>query len=210
MKQKKLWLSIFILAFIGIIFVIICNLYILSFGRNIISSVDAVEARPLAIIFGGGMKDDGITMTQMQEDRVKRGVELYKAGKVQKLLMTGDDGGNNADEVGAMKKYAVAAGVPDKDIDIDPHGYNTFKSCDRAGLIYHIPKSIVISQSFHLSRIMYFCSSIQNLDVVPVSADLRDYGVWAKIWPSGGREWLARVKAVVSNKVESVGNIVVY
>ncbi len=210
MKYKKLCISTFILGICGIIFVIICNFYILSFGKNIISSVEKVEPRSLAIVFGGGMQDDGVTMTEMQEDRVKRGIELYKAGKVQKLIMTGDDGGNNADEVGAMKKYAVAAGVPDTDIDLDPHGYNTFKSCDRAANLYHVTSTIVVSQSFHLSRIMYFCSYIQNLDVVPVSADLRNYGVWAKIWPQGGREWLARVKAVVSNRVESIGNIVVY
>jgi vancomycin permeability regulator SanA len=210
MKYKKFWLSLLTLAISGIIFVIACNLYILSFGRNIISSVEKVEPRSLAIIFGGGMKEDGITMSEMQEDRVKRGIELYKAGKVQKLMMTGDDGANNGDEVHAMEKYAITAGVRAEDIDIDPHGYNTYKSCGQAGLIYHVPKSFVISQSFHLSRIMYFCSYIQNLDVQAISADLRDYGFRGKWLIAGFRESLARVKAVVSGQVEGVGHVIVY
>lgn len=210
MKQKKLLWIFCILAFCGFAFIVACNIYILSFGKNSISSVDAVEPRPLAIIFGGGMKEDGVTMSEMQEDRVKRGIELYKAGKVQKLLMTGDDGANNGNEVGAMEKYAIAAGVPDDAVDIDPHGYNTFKSCDRAANLYNVTSTIVVSQSFHLHRIAYFCSHEQGINVEPVSADLREYGTKGRWVTAGLREWLARVKAVVSGKSESIGNVVVY
>jgi SanA protein len=210
MKQKKLLWIFCILALCGFAFIVASNLYILSFGRNIASAVDVVEPRPLAIVFGGGMKEDGVTMSEMQEDRVKRGIELYKAGKVQKLLMTGDDGANNGNEVGAMEKYAIAAGVPDEAVDIDPHGYNTFKSCDRAANLYHVTSTIVISQSFHLHRIVYFCGFQQGMDVEAVSADLRDYGFKGDWLTAGLREWLARVKAVVSGKSEFVGNVVVY
>ncbi len=210
MKYKKTFWILLLLALAGLVFVLVCNLYILSFGRNIASSVEAVQPRPLAIVFGGGMKDDGVTMSEMQEDRVKRGIELYKAGKVKKLLMTGDDGANNADEVDAMKKYAVEAGVPDEDITLDGLGYNTFKSCDRAGLIYHVDSAVVVSQSFHLPRIVYFCGAQQGIDVEPVSADLRDYGFKGDWVTAGVREWLARVKAVVSGISEDVGNVVVY
>lgn len=210
MKNKKVFWTLLFLALVGFVFIVACNLYILSFGRNIASSVDVVEPRPIAIVFGGGMKEDGVTMSEMQEDRVKRGIELYKAGKVQKLMMTGDDGANNGNEVGAMEKYAVAAGVPDEAVDIDPHGYNTFKSCDRAANLYHVTSTIVISQSFHLHRIAYFCGHEQGMDVEAVSADLRDYGFKGDWVTAGLREWLARVKAVVSGKSELVGNVVVY
>ena len=105
-KYKKIWLTLLILALIGFVVLIGCNLYILSFGKNIVSSVDAVAPRPIALIFGGGMKKDGVTMSEMQEDRVIRGVQLYKAGKVEKLFLTGDDGANNGNEVDAMMKAA--------------------------------------------------------------------------------------------------------
>lgn len=199
----------FLICLLGIFFVFILNLYILSFGKGkIFSSVETVSPVSVALVFGGGMKDDGVTMSEMQEDRVKRAIQLYKAGKVQKLIMTGDDGGNNADEVGAMKKYAMENGVPATVIEIDPHGYNTFKSCSRAKQVFHLDEVIAISQTFHLSRILYFCSH-DGIETTGLSADLRDYGWRGKIWTGGLREWLARVKAVVSQKSEVVGNLLV-
>lgn len=197
-------------SFIFLCFTLASNIYILSFAKgNIFVSTQDVPTGTVALVFGGGMKKDGVTMSEMQEDRVKRGIELYTAGKVQTLFMTGDDGANNADEVSAMKKYAIDAGVPESAIQIDPHGYNTYKSCERAAQVYHITNTIVISQDFHLPRIIYFCSR-QGIQVVGVSATLREYGLEAKIWPQGLREWLARVKAVAAGQSQTIGNVVVY
>lgn len=210
MKVLKIILYTFIsgVIFIGAI-ILFSVFYIQSFGKNIASSVEEVDPQTLALIFGGGMKEDGVTMSEMQEDRVKRGIELYKAGKVQKLRMTGDDGANNSNEVVAMHDYAVKAGVPDEAVDTDPHGYNTYKSCDRAAHVYGVTSTVAISQSFHLPRITYFCEG-QGIEVVALSANLRDYGWWGRLWPAGIREALARVKAVVAGQSESVGNVVVY
>jgi len=210
MNYKKIFGYIFVVGILGVgITILLSYVYIQSFGDNIISDVQAAPEKSVALIFGGGMKEDGITMSEMQEDRVKRGIELYKAGKTQRLIMTGDDGANNGNEVSAMHDYAVKAGVPDEAVDTDPHGYNTYKSCDRAKNVYGVTSTIAISQSFHLPRIVYFCEG-QGIEVTPVSANLRDYGWWGRVWPSGVRESLARVKAVVAGKSESVGNVVVY
>ena len=210
MNYKKAIGYLFVVGTLGVGIVILAAwLYVQSFGDNIISDVNAVPKKSVALIFGGGMKEDGITMSEMQEDRVKRGIELYKAGKAEKLIMTGDDGANNGNEVDAMHDYAVKGGVPDEAVDTDPHGYNTYKSCDRVKNIYGVTSTIAISQSFHLPRIVYFCEG-QGIEVTPVSANLRDYGFWGKFWPAGVRESLARVKAVVAGQSESVGNVVVY
>lgn len=199
----------FLICSLCICFILFSNLYILSFGKGkIFSSVETLSPAPVALVFGGGMKDDGVTMSEMQEDRVKRAVQLYKVGKVQKLIMTGDDGGNNADEVGAMKKFAIENGVPTAAIETDPHGYNTFKSCSRARNVFDLDEVIAISQTFHLSRILYFCSH-DGIKTIGLSADFRDYGWRGKIWTGGMREWLARVKAVISQKSEIVGNMLV-
>lgn len=189
--------------------VLLCNLFILQYQKNIISDVGSIQPRPVALIFGGGMKEDGKTMSEMQTDRVIQGVNLYKAGKVQKLLMTGDDGANNADEVDAMEAYAISLGVPDEAVDIDPHGYNTYKSCVRAKQVYGLTSVIAVSQNFHLPRILYFCTR-EGIDVIGSPADLRAYGWWAHVWPQGLREVLARVKAVASGTSSKVGNIVVH
>lgn len=193
-----------------LLFVILSNFYILSFGKGkIYTSVQDIPTSTVALVLGGGMKKDRVTMSEMQSDRVIQAVELYKTGKVKKLIMTGDDGANNVDEVHVMHDVAVAFGVPDEAVDIDPHGYNTFKSCARAKQEFNLTSLIAISQTFHLPRIIYFCSG-QGIETVGLTADLRDYGIKGKLWPQGLREWLARTKAVVAGKSDAVGNVVVY
>jgi len=173
---------------------LLAHLIILPYGKYIVR--DSVPTSSTALIFGGGMKDP-TTMSEMQEDRVIRGIELYKEGKVAKLVMTGDDGQNRFDEVHAMEAYAIQNGVPDMDVDIDPHGYRTYESCYRAKHVYGTSNTIVISQSFHLPRILYLCRRM-GIEAVGVPADLRDYRA---IWTPYGREALARVKAVLEREV---------
>lgn len=205
-RLKKYLLRVIVFGFLFILF---SNLYIVSFGKGkIYTSIQEVPTSTVALVFGGGMKKDGVTMSEMQSDRVTQAVQLYQAKKVQKLIMTGDDGANNVNEVSAMKSVAEALGVPPEAVEVDPHGYNTYKSCARAKSEFHLTQIIAISQTFHLPRIIYFCEH-QGMKVVGLSADLRDYGIVGKLWPQGLREWLARSKAVVSGKSEVVGNTLV-
>lgn len=165
------------------------NRVILSYDAQIVDTVAEAATTTVAIAFGGGMKD-AHTMSDMQEDRMARAVALYDAGKAGKLLLTGDDGARYFDEVGTMKAYALAHGVPAEDILADPHGYNTFESCRRAKAEFGVEKAVAISQSFHLPRIRYFCTHA-GIDTAGLSADLREYDDW---WAPGLREILARVK----------------
>ncbi len=207
-RRFKTTLGVF--TFIIFLFIVLSNWYIVSFSKNkIYSSFDEVTPAEVALVFGGGMKKDGITMSEMQTDRVTQSVNLYKAGKVKKIIMTGDDGANNSNEVAAMSASAIANGVPPEAVLIDPHGYNTFKSCQRAITEYGVTSTIAVSQKFHLSRIVYYCSH-QGMEVKGLAADLREYGFWKTLWPQDIREWLARAKAVVSARSERVGNVVVY
>jgi len=190
MPMKKI---IFKAILIGIGVLVFANMVILSYSRFIVKDTSALPYREVALIFGGGMEEDG-SMNKMQTDRVIRGIELYKSGKVDKLMMTGDDGFHHDDEVGAMKAYAVQAGVPAEDILVDPHGYRTYESCYRERVVYGMTSTIAISQSFHLPRIAYLCSRI-GIKTTGVSADLRDYN-WKNSYYSNIREVLARLKAV--------------
>lgn len=169
---------------------LIANALILSYHGFIVSA-STVPARPVGLVFGGGMKSPGV-MSDMQTDRVIQGVALYKAGKVQKLMMTGDDGGYVGDEVTFMKQYAIDQGVPAQDIMVDPHGYRTYESCYRERYIYGLTSTIAISQEFHLSRIMYLCQGF-GIDTIGVAADLHDYGFYS--YKMSVREALARLKA---------------
>lgn len=169
---------------------LIANALILSFHGLIIPAATVPE-RPIGLIFGGGMKSSGI-MSDMQTDRVIEGVALYKAGKVTKLMMTGDDGGYVGDEVTFMKQYALEHGVPASDILVDPHGYRTYESCYRERYVYGLTSVIAVSQTFHLSRILYLCQGF-GIETLGVAADLRDYGFDG--YKMEVREALARLKA---------------
>lgn len=136
------------------------------------------------------MRGPGI-QTDMQYDRVKQGIDLYHSKKIQKLMFTGDDGASRADEISAMKEFALSSGVPGQDILIDPHGYRTYESCRRARFEYDVREVIAISQSFHLPRIRYLCEHF-GIRTFGLSADLRAYD---EVWTPYVREAMARVKA---------------
>lgn len=192
--NKRIVFVSFILEIIviGGLFVAYSNFVTFRWRDQIVSDIHSLEKKPIAIVFGGGMKEDG-TMSDMQNDRVEQGIKLYQAGKVDSILVTGDDGAWRFNEVDAMHDAVVAAGVPDEDVEIDPHGYNTYRSCYRAKHQFDINEAIVVSQRFHLYRILYFCNTF-GIDAVGYPADVGPYGLVGTIRTMWIRETLARVK----------------
>lgn len=190
-KTKKiiLWVAGLGLS-VFLAFLIYANALILRWPHQVISVADAPTSS-IALVFGGGMKD-ATTMSDLQADRVSVGIELYKQGKVKKIMMTGDDGAYVSDEVDAMRKAALDAGVPADDILVDPHGYRTYESCYREHFVYGLDSAIAISQNFHLARISYLCDHF-GLKTVGIAADLRDYGFTK--YKMNIREFGARLKA---------------
>ncbi|MCR4256850.1 MAG: YdcF family protein, partial [Candidatus Uhrbacteria bacterium] len=150
------------------------------------------DVRPVeyAIVLGASVKQDG-TPSDALEDRVMEGVDAYKEGKVQKLLMTGDDGAFHINEVETMARVAREAGVPADDIVVDGQGYRTYESCKRAAEKYEITEAVVVTQRFHLSRALFLCSAF-GIDVQGLPADRRTY---QRIGFFFGRDLLASFKA---------------
>lgn len=188
---KKIFLAGLGLGSLGLAFFAYANILITQ-NANQIYSVSSVPTSSLAIIFGGGMKNNGTEMSDMQWDRVEVGAELFKLKKVEQVMITGDDGWFRADEISAMRARLITLGVSEQKILIDPHGYRTYESCLRESELFKINQAIVISQSFHLPRIQYLCEHF-GIETTLVQADLRAYESW---WVPNAREWLARVKAV--------------
>lgn len=141
--------------------------------RPTIHSISEVTPAPVAMVLGASVKLDG-TPSDALRDRVMVGIQLYKEGKVSKLLMTGDDGGFHANEVATMKRLAVEAGVPETDILVDGQGYRTYESCKRAVQVFNIRESIIVTQRFHLARALYLCSNL-GMEAQGVAADLQPY-----------------------------------
>lgn len=184
------------------VLVLVCSTVVESWAKE----VSLKQPHTVALVFGGGMTDQG-EQTSMQADRVAKAAELYKAGTISQLIMTGDDGRNRSNEVEAMKAYAVSLGVPAEAIGIDGIGYNTRTSCinaaDRGD-----EQLTVISQSFHLPRIVYFCDRY-GVKTYPVAADYRDYGIVGTIWVAQVREGLARLKGVWQTEITKAGPIII-
>lgn len=132
-----------------------------------------VPARRVAVIFGAGLWRDG-SPTPILQDRVETGTRLYFAGKVEKLLMTGDNSIIEHNEPEAMRQYALKLGVPDSDIVLDYAGRRTYDSCYRAKEIFRVKEAILITQKFHLARALFLCNAL-GLDGVGVEANNRNY-----------------------------------
>jgi len=141
------------------------------------------------LVLGAGLRPDG-TPNLMLRDRLDKGIELYRAGAAPKLLLSGDNGQEQYDEVNAMKKYALDAGVPPEDIFLDHAGFSTYESMYRARDVFLVKKPIVITQKYHQYRALYTARGL----------GLEAYGVIAKPQAYAGqtqrelREVLARNK----------------
>lgn len=141
------------------------------------------------LVLGCGVRADG-SPSDMLHDRLRRGVELYEAGAAPKLLMTGDHGRKNYDEVDVMKSFAVDAGIPSEDVFMDHAGFSTYESMYRAKEIFQAKKIIIVTQQYHLYRAIYIAESL-GMEAYGVASDYRTYsGQTAR----DVREILARVK----------------
>lgn len=156
-----------------------------------ISDVDCI------LVLGCKVKDDGVP-SHMLEDRLRRGVELYHGKAAPKLLMSGDHGRTEYNEVGAMKAYAINAAVPSSDVFMDHAGFSTYESLYRAKEVFGVKKVILVSQEYHLHRAIYIAEEM-GIEAYGVSADYRTYSGQAK---RDLREVLARCKDILTTAFE--------
>ena len=112
-----------------------------------------------ALVLGCGVYPDG-TPTPMLQERIDKGVELYHEGIVTKIIMSGDHGRLDYDEVNLMKAKAIEAGVPSSDIFMDHAGFSTYDSIYRAQYIFQTPSLIIVSQKYHLPRALYIANKL--------------------------------------------------
>jgi SanA protein len=141
-------------------------------GR-IYTDINAVRPAPVALVLGAGLWKNG-TPTPALYDRVATAADLYKAGKVKKLLMTGDNRFINYNEPEAMRKLAAQLGVPDQDIVLDYAGRRTYDSCYRAKEIFEVKQVVIVTQRFHLDRSLFLCDAM-GVASVGMVADRRVY-----------------------------------
>ncbi|MEI6462143.1 MAG: ElyC/SanA/YdcF family protein [bacterium] len=122
------------------------------------SSIDKVPESYTALVLGAGLEGDG--PSDMLRDRIVSAVELYKAGKVKKLIMSGDNRFEDHNEPKVMIETANKLGVPLSDMQADYAGRRTYDSCYRLKNIFSQTSTIIVTQSFHITRAVFTCESL--------------------------------------------------
>lgn len=150
-----------------------------QYSPAIYSAADVPTER-VALVLGARVYANG-RLSGMLRDRVETAVALYHAGKVQKLLMSGDNGSVEYNEPDAMMAHAIALGVPAEDVQPDYAGRRTYDSCYRAHAIFQVESLVIVTQAFHLPRALFLCSQL-GIPAVGVAADQSTYDPRSLAW----------------------------
>ncbi len=197
MKKFKKLIRVLISVVVCLFVVGVCILTVLNAvvksttSKQILSSSDATKLEDVdcILILGCLVRENGVP-SGMLHDRLTRGIELYNAAAAPKLLMSGDHGRVDYDEVAAMKKFALDAGVPSIDVFMDHAGFSTYESIYRAKEIFQADKILIVTQGYHLYRALYIANQL-GIEAYGVSSDYHRYGGQ---FVRDAREVLARVK----------------
>ena len=168
------------------------NFYVVKSSEKYILDMDkAGEDYDCVLVLGCGVWGD--RPSHMLEDRLLVGIELCKNGASEKLLMSGDHGRDEYDEVNVMKKFATERGLDSEDVFMDHAGFSTYESMYRARDIFKAKKVLIVTQEYHLYRAIFVARRL-GLEAYGVTSDLRDYGgqIFRDI-----REILARNKDLI-------------
>ncbi len=187
----KLLLALIIIGLCLMLVVFGINCYVVfSVDENIISEDLAAELSDVdcILVLGAGVRENG--PSPMLQDRIDTGVSLYHLGSSSKMIMSGDHGRVDYDEVNVMKDVAISSGVPSQDIFMDHAGFSTYESLYRAKEIFGVKKIVIVTQRYHLYRALYIAREL-GIEAYGVTADPRRYrgAVYREV-----REVLARNK----------------
>ena len=170
---KKLVSAAICIGIICAIAVFGINFYVKkSAEKYILTPENAGSGYDCILVLGCGV--NGSTPSYMLEDRLLQGIELYKNGASGKLLMSGDHGRKNYDEVNVMKDFATDRGIASEDVFMDHAGFSTYESMYRAKEIFKAEKILIVTQNYHLYRAIFDARAL-GLDAYGVASDPRSY-----------------------------------
>lgn len=194
-KKLKIILSVFfVLVLCGaLVFGTVNGIVVGKSKPYILSGTDcaALEDVNCILVLGCAVWNNE-TLSPMLRDRVTTGLSLYQSGVSEKLLMSGDHGRENYDEVNHMKQFFVDAGVDPEVVFLDHAGFSTYESMYRARDIFGVKKVVIVTQGYHLYRAVYIARAL-GLDAYGVASDLQDYALYTDV-RNAIRESLARIK----------------
>ena len=172
MKLIKYLIVIIIIFFVIVISI---NLYVkLSTKSQILDLEKAKSISDVDCIIVLGAEIWGDKPSPMLEDRLLEAINLYNNKISNKIIMSGDHGKEDYDEVNIMQKFAIEKGIPTEDIFMDHAGFSTYESVYRAKEIFQAKKVIIITQKYHLYRALHIANSLE-IEAYGVNSDPRRY-----------------------------------
>lgn len=172
---KRIIIGLLLFIILGIVSVFSINAYVKISTNDQIVSLDEFSSKDnidCIIVLGAGVWKG--KPSAMLEDRLFEGINLYIEGVAPKIIMTGDHGREEYDEVNIMKQFAIDKGVPSEDIFMDHAGFSTYESIYRAKEIFEAKNVVIVTQEYHLYRALYIANQL-GLNAYGVASNPREY-----------------------------------
>ena len=194
---KRLVIGTSFIVIILAFFILVINIYIMkSTEKYVFTKVADLPSKQAVLVLGAHVS--GNTLSPVLQDRVLAGADIYKKGKVKKILLSGDHGKIEYDEVNAMREFVLEKNpgiVKPEDVFMDHAGFDTYDSVVRAKEVFRAESLIIVTQKFHINRAVYLARMI-GLDAVGFAVDENKYQKNIRnSWYM--RENLSRVKAFI-------------
>ena len=185
---KRTVCILIVVCLLGVVAVTAINAYVMSYASDYILDMDEVADYDFdcVMVLGAGLWDG--EPSPMLRERLDFGLQVYDTGCTDRMLMSGDHGQEDYDEVNAMKAYAADYGVPSDNVFMDHAGFSTYESMYRARDVFDVEKMVIVTQSYHLYRAVYDARKL-GIDAYGVKAEKLKYPLTNDV-----REAVARVK----------------
>jgi len=195
MKMKKRIKILIVFVLVIIVALLSINFYVLGVSKNQIiekNNYSKLENIDCIIVLGAGVSDN--KPSKMLEDRLLTAINLYENNVSTKIIMSGDHGTDEYDEVNIMKNYAIDAGIPSENIFMDHAGFSTYESIYRAKEIFGVKRVVIVTQKYHLYRALYIAEKF-GIEAFGVTTEPKEYSrqLYREL-----RELLARNKDFLS------------
>lgn len=165
MKKIIIFISIIILLMLGVL--ILPNIYVKKSTKNRIDIYEDIKDIDCIVVLGAGVWGD--KPSPVLKDRLDKAIELYMNGVSNKIIVSGDHGKNDYDEVNIMKQYLIENNIPSTNIFMDHAGFSTYDTIYRMKEIFDVEKMVIISQEYHLYRALYISKEL-GIDAYGISA----------------------------------------
>ena len=205
-KRRRIRRTLFIVAGL-FVFGVVASVFAMIAADNRVEScaagrvftrVEGIPAREFGLLLGTTRLVRGKYRNDYFYKRVRAAADLYRAGKIRKIIVSGDNSRTDYNETGDMKRELVAEGIPADDVLMDYAGFRTLDSVVRARNLYGASELTVISQEFHVERAVYLADR-HGIDAVGFAAE--DSSVRSARTRLAIRESLARVLAVLDAEI---------